>query len=346
MIATLLSQKEKTAGLILLGGAGICMKDALLYQNRRAAAEFQKKKGLLGWLLHKQTTEEKTNAKVDVMFKKCMESGKDALFFGGATLNAKWIREHSSYTSKDFTDLLKQYPNPVLAITGTEDLSTDYMALCHRLNSAASLYNVHLSKNDKNEVDNLNKNRNWTVLFIGGASGTGKSSLAYEIARFYGVNVLEVDDIHLSVETVTTKEEFPAIHYWKTDIDWKNIGVNGNVNWLIDVSKEIAPVLKELANRHIEDKLPIIIEGDFISPEFTASFNNPEIKSIFMKESDKNQILRNYLSREGGDLQNYRADISVAYGDCLSDTCGKSGIKMIDSRPWSTALSRAIESLL
>jgi 2-phosphoglycerate kinase len=69
-------------------------------------------------------------------------------------------------------------------------------------------------------------NRNWTVLFIGGSSGTGKSSIAYEIARFYGVNVLEVDDIHLTVETVTTKENFPAIHYWNTSINWKDIGID------------------------------------------------------------------------------------------------------------------------
>jgi 2-phosphoglycerate kinase len=30
----------------------------------------------------------------------------------------------------------------------------------------------------------LIKDRNWTVLFIGGASGTGKSSLAYGLADF------------------------------------------------------------------------------------------------------------------------------------------------------------------
>lgn len=55
----------------------------------------------------------------------------------------------------------------------------------------------------------MKTDRNWTVLFIGGPSGTGKSSIAYEMARYYGVNVLEVDDVHLSIETVTTKENFP-----------------------------------------------------------------------------------------------------------------------------------------
>ncbi|QSF43117.1 hypothetical protein [Paenibacillus tianjinensis] len=192
----------------------------------------------------------------------------------------------------------------------------------------------------------MNTNRNWTVLFIGGASGIGKSSIAYEIARFYGVNVLEVDDVHLSVKTVTTKNHFPAIHYWVSGVDWKDIGIAGNVNWLIDVSKEISPVLKELANRHIEDKLPIIIEGDFIHPEFTLSFDTPEVKSIFVHESDKSQILQNYLSREGGELQHFRAEVSISYGDWIADICKQKGIEIIESRPWNTALSRAVECLL
>lgn len=191
----------------------------------------------------------------------------------------------------------------------------------------------------------MKMDRNWTVLFIGGASGTGKSSLAYEIARFYGISVLEVDDIHLSVKAVTAKEDFPAIHYWDNGIDWNDIGADGNVNWLIDVSKEMVPVLKELANRHIEDKLPVIIEGDFIDPEFTASFGNPEAKSFFVKESDKNQIVQNYLSREGGDLQHYRAEISIAYGKWLSDMCNQSGIGLIEAKPWNTVLNRAIKCL-
>ena len=191
----------------------------------------------------------------------------------------------------------------------------------------------------------MNSDRNWTVLFVGGASGTGKSSIAYEIARFYGVNVIEVDDIYLTVETVTTKEDYPAIHYWNTGVNWKDIGVDSNVNWLIDVSKEMIPVLKELVNRHVEDRLPIIIEGDFISPEFTKSFENPEVKAIFVNETDINQILQNYLSREGGDLQHYRAEISIAYGKWIEDTCNQNGISVIESRPWDNVLTRALESL-
>lgn len=129
MIATLLSAKEDTAGLLLLGGAAIGMKDALLYQNHLVAEEFSKKKGLFGILLRSQTMSGKADAKIDTMFQKCISAKKDRVFFNGAMINAKWVKEHASHSSEDYAALLKQYGNPILAVTGTADLSTDYRRL-------------------------------------------------------------------------------------------------------------------------------------------------------------------------------------------------------------------------
>lgn len=129
LIATLLSAKEDTAGLLLWGGAATSMKDALLYQNYLAAEEFAKKKGLLGAILRSQASQEKTDAKVNAMFRKCVSAQKDRVFFGGAMFNAKWIREHASYSSDDYVELLKQYGKPILAITGTADISADHRRL-------------------------------------------------------------------------------------------------------------------------------------------------------------------------------------------------------------------------
>ncbi len=192
----------------------------------------------------------------------------------------------------------------------------------------------------------MSKDRNWTVLFIGGASGTGKSRVAYELARLYSVNVIEADDICQAIEAMTTKELLPAIHYWSSGVDWMDIGVSGNVNWLIDVSKEMIAGLRAIAQNHLESDVPIIIEGDFIHPEFAASFNNAKVKSLYLYEPEQKQILQNYLAREGGELQHFRADISSKYGEWLVDTCKKLGIKVIESRPWDTVVDRIIDSIL
>ena len=144
------------------------------------------------------------------------------------------------------------------------------------------IFMYYVLNTDRNEGDKLNRDRNWTVLFIGGASGMGKSSVAYELAHFYNVNVMEVDDICQAVKAMTTREILPAIHYWSTGINWMDIGVSGNVKWLIDVSKEMIPGLKAIVDNHIEADVPVIIEGDFIHPEFAVSFENPKVKSIYI----------------------------------------------------------------
>ena len=189
------------------------------------------------------------------------------------------------------------------------------------------------------------KERNWNILFIGGPSGTGKSSLAQALARHYQTSVIEADDVHQVVKAVTTKERFPAVHHWSTGLDWKDIGVNGNVEWLTNVSKELVTALKSLADRYMEDGLPVIIEGDFICPAFAASLRDPKIKALYVVEFDREQLVRNYHAREGGELQHYRAEIGVAYGKRLADACGALGIPVIEARPWETVADRAMDAL-
>ena len=191
----------------------------------------------------------------------------------------------------------------------------------------------------------MNNKRNWTVLIIGGASGTGKSSIAYQLGEHYCVNVIEIDDIHQVMKKITSIEKFPAIHYWKTGVNWKEIGIDGNLNWLRNVSMEIFIGVKAIIDRHVIDNVPIIIEGDFIIPQITLSFINTDIKTLFIIESDKEQLLKNFQNREGGELQNYRADISVKYNEWLIKSCKELGIKYFDSRPWNTLLDRIISKI-
>lgn len=184
--------------------------------------------------------------------------------------------------------------------------------------------------------------RKWTVLLIGGASGTGKSTLTYNLGEYYGVNVMEVDDIHLTVEKVTTGVDYPAIHYWNQGINWKEIGVEQNVQWLQDVSREMRPILKALIERHLEDQVPIILEGDFIDPRILDDIQSDQLEGLFVYEDNLNEIIRNYMSREGGEPQEYRAKISVQYGKVIAEYCEKNGVRRLDARPWDTSLNRAI----
>ena len=138
MIATLVTEKEDTAGLILLGGAGMCIKEALCYQNRLMAEELPSIKGLTGAILRKSFDLKKQLAVIDDMFRKSTETTKEKVYVKGAGMPAKWLREHGAYTSEDFAEILKRYKKPVLAITGKADFQADY----HRLEAFRSESNI------------------------------------------------------------------------------------------------------------------------------------------------------------------------------------------------------------
>jgi hypothetical protein len=130
-----------------------------------------------------------------------------------------------------------------------------------------------------------NKDREWTVLIIGGASGTGKSTLAYEVAKFYGINVLEVDDIGQALKASTNKEIFPNLHYWSNGINWKDIGIEGNKNWLINVSREIFPSLKAVVKRHYFHFLLLLFFSGFLRKPTSAI-----CAGIYPKFAPKNSL--------------------------------------------------------
>ncbi|MBQ8636171.1 alpha/beta hydrolase [bacterium] len=129
MIATLLTKQQKLESVILLGGACMCLKSAMEYQNYKVLDEFKDKKGLLAWILNKTLSKEKIEKQLTSLYDKAKKSKKDTFFFRGAFLPSKWIKEHGSFSDEDYIKMIEEYNGKVLAITGKSDLQADYTCL-------------------------------------------------------------------------------------------------------------------------------------------------------------------------------------------------------------------------
>lgn len=188
--------------------------------------------------------------------------------------------------------------------------------------------------------------RDWCVLLIGGASGSGKTCVSYPIAKLYGVNLVEVDDFQVFLTSMSTPQQQPEIHYWDTHPDWQQEGVKATVGQLIDVGHALLPGLEAVIKNHIESDMPVVIEGDFILPELCTLFDSQKVKSVFIHEPSREQILNNYLAREPEQgLQQYRTDVSHRYGNYLAAECKKYDIPVVESRPWDTVIDRIVRLL-
>lgn len=194
--------------------------------------------------------------------------------------------------------------------------------------------------------------RSWDVLLIGGASGVGKTSVSYHLARHFDVGITEVDDLFIALETLTAPEQQPVLHYWRTNPEAANLTAEGIVELQIAVSRVLSPAIAAVIANHVEECAPIVLEGDYLLPELLARQDETtratmnRVKGVWLYEPDAAQITHNYALREPGEGdQSGRAHVSWLFGHWLKDECQRYGLVALPSRPWETLIERIKEAI-
>jgi 2-phosphoglycerate kinase len=203
----------------------------------------------------------------------------------------------------------------------------------------------------QNPYNNVMKKakRDWQVLLIGGASGVGKTKLSYSLARHYGVNLIEQDDFQAFLEKLTTPEQQPLLHFWRTNWEaFSSWSDEKHLEHFIQVSREtFQPGFEAVIANRLEATSSAMLEGDFILPElatmttFGDEANEGRVKALFIYEEDEAQIAANYLAREG-EAQPLRAHWSWLVNQWLCAECERLSIPAVSARPWDTVLERAV----
>ena len=189
----------------------------------------------------------------------------------------------------------------------------------------------------------------WTVLLLGGASGVGKSMLSHRLARRLGVNLTEVDDFQIALETATTPEDLPLLHFWRTNFgEYASWTDERRVEHHIAVCREVfLPVMRAVIADHLETATRVVFEGDFLLPEMATDGderNEPRVQALFVSEPDEAQIAANFMVREGR-AQPERARTSWLFDGFLRAECDGRGVPIVDARPWESVVERALAAL-
>jgi 2-phosphoglycerate kinase len=194
--------------------------------------------------------------------------------------------------------------------------------------------------------------RSWEVLLLGGASGTGKTRLSYRLAHALGIGITEVDDFQAVLERMTTPEQQPALHFWRTHPDLASLSPEEIHEQGLDILQAMLPALEAVVENHLEEGRPIVLEGDFIHPALAAhdAFgdepNDGRVRGVFLYEQDEEQIVKNFLEREPATgPQTTRARVSVLRAAWIRSTCEELGVAAIPARPWDTVFDRALEAV-
>lgn len=191
----------------------------------------------------------------------------------------------------------------------------------------------------------------WDVLLIGGASGVGKTSVSYRLARHFGVGITAIDDFQVILERMTDPGTYPELHLWRRDPQaFLSMSPEEQLAFTIRYGAVMGEALEYVIANHLEDEPPIVLEGDFLLPEvavrdsYAGQPAGGRVRAIFIVERDEAQIARNYLAREGED-QPGRARISWRYSEWLRQEAERLGVPVIEARPWDTVFERCLEAI-
>jgi hypothetical protein len=114
----------------------------------------------------------------------------------------------------------------------------------------------------------------------------------------------------------------------------------------------MTPALESVIGDHLDTKVPVVLEGDFIAPmlaaqiSFDGQSNAGRVRAVFLYEADETQILDNFSQREPeAGMQATRARVSWLQGQWLARECGRIGIPALPARPWRTLFARVLEAV-
>ena len=120
---------------------------------------------------------------------------------------------------------------------------------------------------------NIRKFNEPLIILIGGASGVGTSSMAFEIANLLGLkNIISTDMIREVMRKIISKELNPIIHKSSFDayesIRTPAIRVNSVIEGFISHVDVVNVGVEAIMERSIKEGISIIIEGVHIVPGF------------------------------------------------------------------------------
>lgn len=189
----------------------------------------------------------------------------------------------------------------------------------------------------------------WRVLLIGGASGTGKSSLSHALARHVGVGVTEIDDLYTAVKSSSTAEQRPVLHYWDAHPE----AVSWSAEQILELHRSVCRVMEAAVGAVVADHVtgvPVILEGDYLLPEGVVNLMkgcpSGAVRAVFLVEDSEAQLVRNFASREPGEgEQSGRARVSCLFGRWLKSECDRLGLVALPARPWGTLPGRTLRAV-
>jgi 2-phosphoglycerate kinase len=182
----------------------------------------------------------------------------------------------------------------------------------------------------------------WTVLFIGGPGGVGKTSAAKRIATISGATLLQADDIWFALQSAIDPSVEPLLHAFSRDV-WRRPATE-RVVLMRELSQRISSVLERVVGIHLWHDDRVVIEGVWITPElmsrtsYDRSAGGDRRRAVVVFEGDAARIREAFFARPGfedwsDEERDAMAATQVGHARWLRTQALMRNVPIVDARP-------------
>lgn len=123
------------------------------------------------------------------------------------------------------------------------------------------------------------------VIFIGGAPGSGKSTLGLALASALGYGSLTGDDLAIAARSVTDPNEHPALHLTRGAGHVAYFTHSPPVKLIDDAQAQEAamwPALEGVAQSHLGTRTGVVIDWWLLRPDTVATMPHNRVASLWL----------------------------------------------------------------
>lgn len=196
----------------------------------------------------------------------------------------------------------------------------------------------------------------WQALLIGGISGTGKSTVARQLAQRFGIPWLQVDLFRLAFQhsRATLPRGNEALYlFWDRPDVWR-LPPEQLRDGLIETGEAMSSALEIVTASQVDHAGPMVLEGDGILPSLRdypllrERVTAGQVAMVFLVEPDEDILLGNMLARgrgmEARPATEHRTEAHAKwlFGQWLTIEAERYGLPVLTPRPWDTLGERVL----
>jgi 2-phosphoglycerate kinase len=197
--------------------------------------------------------------------------------------------------------------------------------------------------------------QNAFVVFIGGGAATGKSTLAMDIARLFGIkNVLSTDALRQAVRIMHPSDAIIQAETWEVRNHLETKKSNVTIyDGLLEQVERLEPFMMPMSRYFLSKGMTSIIEGIHVLPSTTLQklADSPR-NVVFFVDSTDDRIHYNYrlrrrtthLRAEQNEFQ--RVDDRIALHREIIQQTMNAGMPIIEANDWRELLCQATKIIL